>query len=228
MKSLMKQKRNKFLLLLVVLTILFIVGLYLWPVMKEFTTENGRIKMVNFIRMKEYTGIAIFIMIQIIQVIIFIIPGEFIEIVGGMIYGPVFGYLLCQIGMIIATILIYYLVKYLGYDFIQGIIGEKKLGEFTFLKNEKKLEIIIFILYFIPGTPKDALTFLVPFTNISLKKFILISTIARFPTVISSTLVGSQFQQGNYKQALYIFVFIGIISLVGIVFNKYYLKKKNS
>ena len=222
----MKKNRSKFIALVILLGLIIVLGVYLWPMTSVLASEVGRNQLVEFIRSKEILGVFIFVLIQVIQVVIFIIPGEFIEVVAGMIYGPIWGFILCQIGMIIASVIIFYSVKFLGYDFIVNLIGEKKFNEFDFLKNNKKVGSLIALLYFIPGTPKDALTYFVPFTNISLTKFIVISSIARFPSVISSTLAGSSFQRGDYKETILIFIIIGIFSLIGIIVHNLLFKNK--
>ena len=222
----MNKRHGKLILLISILAIMIVLGFYLWPLVTAIATETGRDQLVNYMRSKEIMGVIIFVLIQIIQVVIFVIPGEFIEVIAGMVYGPLWGYVLCQIGMIIACVIIFYLVKYVGYDFIVGIIGEKKFNEFSFLKDSNKVGGLIAVLYFIPGTPKDALTYFVPFTNISLIKFLIISTIARFPSVISSTMAGSSFQSGEYGDALFMFALIAMISIFGIVINKKFMKNK--
>ena len=222
----MNKNRYKFLTFIILLSIIIILGFYLVPFAVALASESGRDQLVDFIRSKEIFGVFIFVLIQVIQVVVFIIPGEFIEVVAGMIYGPIWGYVLCQIGMIIAIIIIFYSVKFLGYDFIVSLIGEKKFNEYDFLKNNKKVSGLVAVLYLIPGTPKDALTYFIPFTNITLFKFIVISSIARFPSVISSTLAGSSFQRGEYKETILIFIIIGIFSLIGIVVHKLLFKKK--
>ena len=105
-----------------------------------------------------------------------------------------------------------------------GFVVEK----YKFLKNTKKIELTIFILFFIPGTPKDALTYLAPFVPIKPKKFFVISTIARIPSVITSTILGDQIIKGNYLIAIIVFVITAIISIGGILFNNYYTKRKQN
>lgn len=69
-----------------------------------------------------------------------------------------------------------------------------------FLKKEKNLELIIFIIFFIPGTPKDLLTYIAPFTRIKLKTFLLLTTFARIPSVITSTIGGNALSNQNALQ----------------------------
>ena len=101
------------------------------------------------------------------------------------------------------------------------------LMKFHFLKKEKNLEIILFVIFFIPGTPKDILTYLAPFTRLKLSSFIFITSIARIPSVITSTIGGNAISNQNYRFTIFIFVITGIISIFGLLSYKRYIKKKN-
>ena len=78
---------------------------------------------------------------------------------------------------------------------------------------------VTFILFLIPGTPKDMLTYIVGVTDMSVWKFIGISTFARIPSVLSSTIIGSTMRQGEWKVSLIVFLVTGIIGIVGIGFK---------
>ena len=77
--------------------------------------------------------------------------------------------------------------------------------------NPRKIEYILLILFLIPGTPKDLLVYIGGLLPIKPTRFILISTFARFPSIISSTLAGSNIVKGNWAN-------IGIIYLLTLVF----------
>ena len=95
-------------------------------------------------------------------------------------------------------------------------VRKSKLDEFAFLKNAKKLETIVFILFLIPGTPKDMLTYLVGTSPMRITQFLAISTFARIPSVISSTFIGSTIRQGEWEAAALIFVLTAVLGIVGI------------
>ena len=132
---------------------------------------------------------------------------------------------MCQIGLTIGSIIIFYLVKGRGYDFIKQFIDESKFEKLQFLRNNKKIEKLVFILFFIPGTPKDILTYFIPFTELSLSKFLIISFIARVPAVISSTFAGAALQQGEVGTSLITFIVVGIVSVIGIWVNRKFMSQ---
>ena len=74
---------------------------------------------------------------------------------------------------------------------------------------------MLFILFFIPGTPKDLLTYIVPLTDISLKDFLVITLFARIPSVVSSTYGGDAFADKNFIMLAIVYSAIAVFSIGG-------------
>ncbi|MBR4932929.1 MAG: TVP38/TMEM64 family protein, partial [Clostridia bacterium] len=90
-----------------------------------------------------------------------------------------------------------------------------------FLKDPSKRDILIFLLMFIPGTPKDVLTYFAPLSGISTARFLIIASVARIPSVITSTYVGGTLAKGQLLWAAVVFCIVGIVSIGGImIYNK--------
>ena len=89
-----------------------------------------------------------------------------------------------------------------------------------FLQNKNKRNILCFIVFFIPGTPKDILTYLIPLTDMKLTTFLFITTIARIPSIITSTIGGHALGIADYSFSIIVFIITGIISLIGIYIYK--------
>lgn len=85
---------------------------------------------------------------------------------------------------------------------------------------------LCFLIFFIPGTPKDALTYFIPLTDMKLSTFLFITTIARIPSIITSTIGGHAIGVENYIFSILVFVITGIISLVGLYVYKKISQKK--
>ncbi|WP_053986064.1 TVP38/TMEM64 family protein [Niameybacter massiliensis] len=215
----------KFSALVIIVGLIMGIGVMALPYAQQFLSEEGRTLIVDSLRDKGIWGMMFFVIIQIIQVVVFIIPGEAVEVLAGMLYGTWWGYIVCQVGITMGSVIIFYLVKGLGYDFIKQFIDESKFEKLQFLQNNKKIEKLVFILFFIPGTPKDILTYFIPFTDLSLSKFLIISFIARVPAVISSTFAGAALQKGEVGTSLITFVVVGIVSVVGIWINRKFMSK---
>ena len=99
------------------------------------------------------------------------------------------------------------------------------MEKLKFLQDDKKLKFVIFFLFFIPGTPKDMITYIVPFTKIGLKDFILLTLIARIPSVVSSTYAGEALMENDIVTLVIAYGVIAVMSLIGIGIYKLYEKK---
>lgn len=173
-------------------------------------------------------GRLIFLGMTLLQIIIGIIPGEPIEIGAGYAFGVWEGTLLCLLGIFIGSTLIYLFSHYLGIKAVEAFYPREKLEELSFLKNTQQLNIITFILFFIPGTPKDMLTYFIGLTPMKLSTFLFITTVARIPSVITSVIGGSALGSQNYWTAIIVFAVTGLISLGGILFYKKKFGKKKT
>ena len=94
-------------------------------------------------------------------------------------------------------------------------------------KNKEKRNILCFIIFFIPGTPKDIMTYFIPLTDMKLSTFLFITTIARIPSIITSTIGGHAIGVENYIFSIIVFVITAIVSLIGIyIYRKITTKKE--
>lgn len=180
----------------------------------------------EFIKNFGIWGMAVMFFIQVAQIVVALIPGELIEFVAGTLYGCIGGAVFCLIGIAVGQYIIFKCVRALGRNFVENIADSKVVKKMKFLQNEKKLKTVIFVLFFIPGTPKDLITYIVPFTKISLKDFLMISLIARIPSVVSSTFAGSAFAEKNFQTLCIAYIVIAIISIAGLLGYKKWEKKK--
>ena len=174
------------------------------------------------------TGVLMLVAFQISHIIIPVIPGELVQIAGGYIYGTVFGMILLIIGTAIGSIIVFYLSRVVGYPSVRFFVSESAMEKFKFLSNSSKIEITIFILFLIPGIPKDALIYIAGLTPIKPLRFLLISLIARTPGIIGSAFIGANILERDYKSAL-ILASIAILCLIaGIIFRKKLLRILNT
>lgn len=165
-------------------------------------------------------GRFIFIGMMIFQVLIALVPGEPLEIGAGYAFGAVEGTILCVIGVTLGSLLVFGLVRRFGMRLVEVFFDTGKIKQLKFLQNEKRLDLITFIVFFLPGTPKDLLTYFVGVTDIKLSKFIFIVSVARLPSIITSTVGGSALGIGKYELAAIVFGVTVAVSLVGIFVYK--------
>ena len=210
-----------------VLVISIIIGafIYLTPIMKSLATTEGRLEFKDKIQNTGFAGMLLLFGLQIAQVFLFILPGEPIEILSGMCYGGLGGTLFVLISTAIISIGIFYLVRKLGQKFVYEFCDKekvKKIENSKMFQDPKRVEIIMFILFLIPGTPKDLFVYIAGLLPIKPLRFIIISTIARIPSIVSSTYAGQKILEGNYKTALIVYgVIIAVVFAFIFIVNKF-------
>lgn len=199
--------------LIVLLTLTVLLTVILW---RFFVADNE----MNFRRYIEQFGLwapLIFLLAQMLQIFLPLLPGEVMEISAGVLFGAVEGTLLCLGGILVASSAVFWLTRRFGRSFLNLYFDVDKLYESKWLSSETHIKRLLFLLFFIPGTPKDLLTFFAPLSRITLPEFLWISMIARIPSVISSTVGGHFLVEGDYITAGIIFLATAVVSLCGIV-----------
>ncbi len=197
-----------------------------WPFIEILATDEGRADFKSWVDGLGFGGWIVTLGIQLAQIFVALIPGEPVELMLGYVWGPWLGTFTCLLGIFIGTAIIYLLVKKLGIKFLRRIVVEKDMKKYGFLKDKNKLDLTIFILFFIPGTPKDVLTYIAPLTPIHPVKYLLIATFARIPSVITSTILGDRIAEGDYVMAIIVFIITALISILGIVFGNKYIERR--
>lgn len=188
------------------------------------TSSEARGEFVAFVRDSGFKGVAAFIGLQLLQIIVAVIPGEPVELMAGVLYGAWGGMLICLLGVLLGSVIIYSAVKLLGVK----SIDEESLYKYRFLRDKKHIELVLFLLFFIPGTPKDILIYLGPFIPVKPVVFFTISTLARIPSIITSTYAASTFMQGHWLRALIMFVAMGAAAVVCILMQDKIIARLNS
>lgn len=159
-------------------------------------------------------SVIVFICLRVVQTVTKLIPGEALEIAAGCMFGAWEGLLWCLVGSVIGSFIIIFLGRRYGTKLVGLFVSPKKMQSAAFLKNKKRLNFTFFLLYFIPGTPKDIFTWLVSLTDENAFWFVFITTIARIPSVITSTWCGQALVNENYLLSAGIF---GATVLCGII-----------
>ena len=126
----------------------------------------------------------------ILQIVVAVIPGEPLEIAAGYAFGAVEGTLLCMLGAFIGRVAVFLLVRRFGTRAVEVFFPLEKLNELKFLQNKRRMTLWVFFLFFLPGTPKDVLCYIVGLTDLPLRSWLIISAIAPFPSIVTSTIGG--------------------------------------
>lgn len=179
-----------------------------------------------FLNSYGWNGYLILMGLQCLQVVVALIPGEIIELGAGYAYGAVRGTAICLIGVAISSALIFLLVKKVGITLVETFISREKIHQLRFINNEKKLKRVVFLLFFIPGTPKDILTYFVGLTNMNLSEFLAITLVARIPSLVSSTVSGQMLGDENFLTAGIVYAVTAVFSILGYILYNRIIQKK--
>ena len=210
----------KFFILAIVLGVSIWLIVELVPIMKNISTQDGQIEFKNKIDSMGILGMLVLFGLQFAQIFFVVLPGEPLEILAGMCYGSIGGTLFIFATVFIITSFIVFLVKFLGEKFVYSIWEKEKIDKIKnskVFKNPKKIQMIMIILFLIPGTPKDLLVYIGAMIPINAIEFILISTFVRFPSVISSTIAGANLAVGDFKMMAIVYGVTFIITGILIV-----------
>lgn len=172
-----------------------------------------------------YNGILVFIFIQILQVVIAAIPGEVVQIAAGYIYGVWLGTLYLVVGVIVGTVVVFYASRLLGYPLVKAFVRQDKLTRLNSLVESQKGDLAIFILFLLPGLPKDILSYMAGLTPVKPLRFFTIATVARFPALFVSAYIGSNLQTKNYFFAVALSCVAVILFIMGFFYKDRLLDK---
>ena len=182
--------RILFLLLLIILSIYLFIHFDIYLFFKD---KN---KLVDFIRSYPYDEL-IFILLQIVQVVAAPIPGELSGFIGGYLYGPFWGTIYSTIGLTLGSWLAFMLARFFGEPLVEKVVKKEVFEKFDHFMEHKGL-LVSFLLFLIPGFPKDYLCYIMGVSRIPALTFIIISTIGRFFGTMLLSITGNIAQNEQY------------------------------
>lgn len=166
-----------------------------------------------------WRGVLVFMLLQALQVIVAAIPGEFVQLAGGYIYGAWLGTLYSLAGIVTGSVIVFFAARLLGYPIVKSFVSQKNLEKFNFMMNSNKSEAVMFLLFLIPGIPKDILTYIAGLTPIKSLRFFAIITVARLPALFGSSVIGSSTQKGDYLLAVILAVAAILLFTIGLLYR---------
>jgi len=170
----------------------------------------------NFVMSYGTYALAAFILLQILQVVAFFIPGELVQIAGGYIYGTVLGGVISLLGITIGSALAYTVANVYGKPFVKKFVSEKNFKFIERILDLGSKRFVVFLIYVIPGIPKDVVAYICGISNISFKEFIVFSTLGRIPCIFISSYFGSQLIAGNKHLLIIIAAVVSLIFIIGL------------
>ena len=161
---------------------------------------------------------AVFVLLQVLQVIAAPIPGELTGVAGGYVYGETFGFILSTVGLAIGSWVAFELASILGRPFVERFVSQEVLHKFDFLTTNTGAT-LCFLLFLIPGFPKDYLCYLLGLSRMKLSTFLIVSIIGRIPGTYFLTMQGAKFRNEEYYQLVGFAVVSAVILLVAYLYK---------
>ncbi len=216
------KKRNVIFAAVILAVVFCVTSIAMIPLIRLLSSEEGQAIILQKMQTFGIFAPILFVLLQVAQVVIAVIPGGPVPIIGGLLFGEGIGLLLSMVGFFFGTVIVYYLVQKFGRPIVSLFVSEDKMQKYAYLATEKKLEVLVFALFLLPGLPKDALTYIVSFnTKIKPMRLFVLTTLARLPSAALSVFLGGSIWKGRYWLAV---CFLFAMLLLGIC--GYFIKKK--
>jgi len=210
---------------LVTAVLLLLLAIFIWLVAADaaiirFTVRLYQDKkfLKDTVRSWGWMAPLVFIAIQALQVIISPIPGEITGPVGGALFGTWLGLLYSTIGLTVGTLFCFWVGRKWGEPLVRPWLSEHHWNQMNFVL-EAEGAIICFILYLIPGFPKDIVSYLFGISPMPFWLFAVVSTVARIPGTWVSSYFGAHVAEQQY---IYAIAFMAIV--VALCLPLYYYR----
>ena len=217
-----KRRRVLAIVKLIALAVILVgVPLYIYFFQHDLIERFSDIKeLENTLRSYRKESMLIYVGCQIFQVVLSVIPGQALQFAGGYLYGALLGLILSIIGIGIGSTLAYYIARLLGRDAIHLFFGKRKVTEMLDLMNSPKGLIVTFVIFLIPGIPKDLCSYAAGISTLKLRPYLIVSMVARIPGMLGCLFIGQQVGAGGYTSAAIIAAVALVLLILGVIFRK--------
>jgi uncharacterized membrane protein YdjX (TVP38/TMEM64 family) len=165
-------------------------------------------------------GPVAYIGLQVLQVVVFVIPGEIVQVAGGYVFGFALGSLYTLIGITLGSLVNFYAGRLLGRPFVESIFSADKIQGVERATGSGKGAAGFFLLFLIPGIPKDVLCYVAGVSKLGFPTFLAVSMLGRLPGILGSTYMGSAAYSGAYRSAIIVLAIAAVLFIVGLIFKE--------
>jgi uncharacterized membrane protein YdjX (TVP38/TMEM64 family) len=158
---------------------------------------------------------AVFVLLQVLQVVAAPFPGELTGIVGGYVYGETFGFLLSTVGLSLGSWVAFELASILGRPFVERFVKRDVMEKFNFLTTKTGI-FICFVLFLFPGFPKDYLCYVLGLSRMRLSTFLFVSIVGRMPGTYILTMQGATIRNEQYH--VFFVLTIGAVAILAAAY----------
>jgi uncharacterized membrane protein YdjX (TVP38/TMEM64 family) len=211
------KKRNGVWLKLSILLAIIVISVLVYKTgfFNLFLTEKKILAFLDSLGPLSFVG---FVVLQAAQVVLAPIPGEVTGLIGGFTYGPFWGVILSTTGLVIGSFVAFSLSRTFGRPFVEKFVSHSTMDRFDYLLHHKGL-FLIFMLFLMPGFPKDYLCLILGLGHLTTMEFLLISSVGRFMGTVLLTLGGGYIRYHEYEKLLVLVGFAVCVLLVALLFR---------
>ena len=213
-------------ILILIIIVIIIVGIKAAPWLFEHARNPEYIR--NYLAGFGNVGFLVYMLIQIIQVVIVIIPGDIVSACGGFVYGIPLGFILSYTGLIIGSVIVFYISRIFGYELVSKLFAEDKIEKISEILNSTKGTVGLFIICCIPFIPKDIMMYIAGLTPVKASRLFLIYGISRVPSVLIWVSIGANAYDKDTTGLIITISIMVIMIILLYLLNRFYHKNKNS
>lgn len=194
------------------------VAIALWGPLMEIVRDPEELR--AWVEGYGATAPLVFIAVQVVQVVIFVIPGEFPQVAAGYLFGVLAGIAYTLAGAALGSAIGFLASRALGRPFLRAIMSQKNSAQLEELIASPRGVTILFLLYLIPGIPKDVLCYVAGVGPLRLGFYLMASTVGRLPGVAVSVISGNAVAERNW-------IVVGIVMGIAVgLFGAGFLLRK--
>ncbi len=134
-------------------------------------------------------GIAVFMLIQFLQVVILPIPSAITTVAGAIMFGPTLAMILSLISILIASYVAFFIGRFLGEKVVSFLIGKELCEKYSKLLYDKG-KYLFFLMMLFPFFPDDILCMVAGMTTMKLSFFTFTMLISRPLAIIPTCYLG--------------------------------------
>lgn len=201
---------------------LLIFGALIWLCWRYYPLVRGLLEPEQMAAFQERlqslgaAGALVLAGLQCLQTLSGVIPALPIQLAAGLTYGPVGGLCICLGGIAVGSTVVFLAVKRFGQPLVDRVFPQEKQQKLSFLRDSKRLEGAVILLYLIPALPKDVFTYLAALTPLPFRRFLPLSMAARVPMIFCDTFAAGALMAGDYKVAAVAFAVACLAGLTGM------------
>ena len=161
----------------------------------------------------------VYIAVQVFQVVIFIVPGEVIQITGGYLFGITAGTIYSLIGIGLGSGIDFTIARLLGRAFVEGVFGDDRVARFDAFTSARGPQTGFFLLFVIPGIPKDVLVYVAGISKLKFPHFLIVTMAGRLPGILGSAVIGDAIAGERWVLGAIVFGVALMLFVLGVVYR---------